>query len=72
MAGNNNPRYDHQMLKLALALPYINQSCEQIREEHLSEKQIIIEKYSNSSFFNDMADYVTPLLLKTTHATIMT
>ena len=43
MAGNN-PRYDHQMLTLALALPYINQSCDQIKDEHLSEKQIITEK----------------------------
>ena len=58
MADNNNPRYDHQMLTLALALPYVNRSNEQIQEEHLSDKQLIIEKYSNSSFFNDMADYV--------------
>ena len=58
MAGNNNPHYDHQNLILALALPYINQSCEQIRDEHLSEKQIITEKHSRNSFFNEMADYV--------------
>ena len=38
MAGNNNPHYDQQNLILALALQYINQSWEQIRDEHLSEQ----------------------------------
>ena len=59
MAGNNiNTRYDHQMLTLALALPFVNLSQDQIRTEYLSEKEAIIDKFSNSSFFNDMADYV--------------
>ena len=56
MAGNNTDR--HQMLALALALPFINLSYEQIRSEFLSDKQSITEKYENSSFLKDMSDYV--------------
>ena len=56
MAGNNTDR--HQMLALALALPFINLSYEQIRNEFLSDKQSITEKYENSSFLKDMSDYV--------------
>ena len=56
MAGNNTDR--HQMLALALALPFINLSYEQIRTEFLSDKQSITEKYENSNFLKDMSDYV--------------
>ena len=58
MAGTDSPRYDYPMLKLALALPFILLSNDQIRKEFLSDKQLITEKYSNSKFLNDMADYV--------------
>ena len=59
MAENNtNSRYDHQILALAIALPFVTQSCEQIRNEFLSDKQSITEKYENSSFLKDMSDYV--------------
>ena len=54
---NINPRYDHQMLSLALALPFINLSDEELRTEFLSEKEAIIENHGNNNFFNDMADY---------------
>ena len=55
--SNTNPRYDHQMLVLALALPFIRLSDEEFRTEFLSEKEAIIEKHGNNNFFNDMADY---------------
>ena len=59
MAGNNtNGRYDHQMLALALALPFMSLSDEQIRIEFISNKEYILEKFENSSFFKDMSDYV--------------
>ena len=42
----------------ALALPFINLSYKEIQKEFQSDKQEIIEKYSNSSFFKDMVEYV--------------
>ena len=55
---NTNPRYDHQMLTLALALPFINlRSDDELRSEFLSEKEALTEKHGNNNFFNDMADY---------------
>ena len=47
MADNNNntnPRYDHQMLALALALPFIKMDKDEIRTEFLSDKEAIIKK----------------------------
>ena len=55
---NKNSRYDHQMLALALALPYVNLSFDQVRIEHLNEKETFLEKHGNNNFLNDMADYV--------------
>ena len=55
---NINPRYDHQMLALALALPYVNLSFDQVRIEHLNEKDTFLEKHGKNNFLNDMADYV--------------
>ena len=56
--NNTNPIYNHQMLALALALPFIKMSEEEIRIEFLSDKDAIIEKHGNNNFFNDIADYV--------------
>ena len=59
MAGNNkNTQYDHPMLALALALPFVTLSYNEIQTEFLSDKQLITEKYSNSNFFKDMVEYV--------------
>ena len=68
MAENNaNSRYDHQILALAIALPFVTQSCEQIRSEFLSDKQSITEKYENSSFLKDMSDYVNTFTSENYH-----
>ena len=46
------------MLELALALPFVTLSYNEIQTEFLSDKQLITEKYSNSNFFKDMVEYV--------------
>ena len=57
MADMIKNRYDYKMLELALALPFINLSYKEIQTEFLSDKQEIIEKYSNNSFFKNMVEY---------------
>ena len=45
------------MLALALALPFVNLSFDQIRTEYPNEKETIIKKHGNNNLFNDMANY---------------
>ena len=42
-------------------LPFSNCSIAQIEQEFLGEKKTLFEKYSNSKFFKDMADYVNTI-----------
>ena len=59
---NTNPRYDHEMLTLALALPFINlRSDDELRSEFLSEKEALTEKHGNNNFFNSPVAGVIPV-----------
>ena len=55
MSDTNN---EDQMLEFALALPFKKIDDDEFRTEFLSDKQLIIEKYSNNNFLKDMSDYI--------------
>ena len=48
-------------LLLSVNLPFSNCSVDQIEQEFLGEKKTLYEKYSNSKFFKDMAEFTNTI-----------